>query len=169
MRDAESTYAWLRLAASLALMTLGGMRDRIKAMRKALAEGIRQRAPGADWSFVLQQHGLFSYTGLTKARVERLRSESSIYATETGRICVVAPNAKDIAYVCDAIAKVIRKNCAPSGSPIAQLVERRTVNPQVPGSSPGRGAIPAPLVFAPRDQAYAHVERFAHAQPAVQR
>jgi aromatic-amino-acid transaminase len=87
---------------------LGGMRERIKAMRKALAEGIRQRVSGADWSFVLNQHGLFSYTGLSKVQVERLRTEFSIYAIETGRICVAALNAKNIGYVCDAIAKVIR-------------------------------------------------------------
>jgi aromatic-amino-acid transaminase len=87
---------------------LGGMRERIKDMRKALAEGIRQRVPGADWSFVLRQSGLFSYTGLSKAQVERLRTEFSIYTIETGRVCVAALNAKNIGYVCDAIAKVIR-------------------------------------------------------------
>jgi aromatic-amino-acid transaminase len=87
---------------------LGGMRDRIKVMRKALAEGVQQRVPGADWSFVLRQSGLFSYTGLTKAQVERLRSEFSIYTIETGRVCVAALNAKNIGYVCDAIAKVLR-------------------------------------------------------------
>ena len=87
---------------------LGAMRERIKLMRKALAEGVKQRVPTADWSFVLQQHGLFSYTGLTKLQVERLRSEFSIYAIESGRICVAALNAKNVAYVCDAIAKVIR-------------------------------------------------------------
>ena len=87
---------------------LGVMRDRIKAMRKALDEGIRQRVPNADWSFVLRQHGLFSYTGLTKAQVERLRNESSIYAIETGRVCVAALNTKNVGYVADAIARVIR-------------------------------------------------------------
>ncbi len=87
---------------------LGGMRERIKAMRKALAEGIRQRVPAADWSFVLEQRGLFSYTGLTKAQVERLRTEFSIYAIETGRVCIPALNAQNIGFVCDAIAKVIR-------------------------------------------------------------
>jgi aromatic-amino-acid transaminase len=87
---------------------LGGMRERIKAMRKALAEGIKQRVPGSDWTFVLKQRGLFSYTGLTKAQVERLRAEFSIYAIESGRICVAALNAKNIGYVADAIAKVIR-------------------------------------------------------------
>jgi aromatic-amino-acid transaminase len=87
---------------------LGGMRERIKAMRRALAEGIQERVPGADWSFVLRQNGLFSYTGLTKAQVERLRSENAIYAIETGRICVAALNAKNIDYVAEAIARVLR-------------------------------------------------------------
>jgi aromatic-amino-acid transaminase len=85
---------------------LGGMRERIKAMRKALAEGVQKRS-GKDFSFVLQQRGLFSYTGLTKAQVERLRAEYSIYAIETGRICVAALSSKNIDYVAEAIAKVL--------------------------------------------------------------
>ena len=86
---------------------LAGMRDRIKAMRKALVEGIHQRAPGADFSFIMKQRGMFSYSGLTKEQVLRLRSEYSIYAIETGRICVAALTTKNIDYVADAIAKVI--------------------------------------------------------------
>jgi aromatic-amino-acid transaminase len=86
---------------------LGGMRDRIKAMRKALAEGVQKRS-GADYSFVVKQRGLFSYTGLSKAQVERLRTEFSIYAIDTGRVCVAALNSGNIDYVADAIAKVIR-------------------------------------------------------------
>jgi len=87
---------------------LGGMRERIKTMRKALAEGVQRRVPGADFSFVERQKGLFSYTGLSKAQVERLRSEFSVYAIETGRVCVAALNSGNIDYVADAIAKVIR-------------------------------------------------------------
>jgi len=86
---------------------LGGMRERIKAMRKALAEGVQRRS-GKDFSFVLKQRGLFSYTGLTKDQVERLRTESSIYAIDTGRVCVAALNSGNIDYVADAIARVIR-------------------------------------------------------------
>ena len=85
---------------------LAGMRDRIKAMRKALVEKIRARAPQADFSFILDQRGMFSYSGLTKAQVERLRTEFSIYAIETGRICVAALNSKNIDYAADAIAKL---------------------------------------------------------------
>ena len=87
---------------------LGGMRDRIKAMRRALVDGIHNRAPGADFSFVLKQRGMFSYSGLTQAQVARLRVEFSIYAIETGRICVAALTSKNIDYVADAIARVIR-------------------------------------------------------------
>lgn len=87
---------------------LGGMRDRIKAMRKALVEGIHKRVPGRDFSFILAQRGMFSYSGLTKEQVERLRADSSIYAIDTGRICVAALTTRNIDYVADAIAKVLR-------------------------------------------------------------
>lgn len=87
---------------------LGGMRDRIKSMRQALVDGIHKRVPGSDFSFILQQRGMFSYSGLTREQVLRLRSENSIYTIETGRICVAALTTKNIDYVADAIAKVIR-------------------------------------------------------------
>jgi aromatic-amino-acid transaminase len=87
---------------------LGAMRDRIKAMRKALVDGIHKRVPGADFSFILRQRGMFSYSGLTREQVLRLRSEYSIYTIETGRICVAALTTKNIDYVADAIARVIK-------------------------------------------------------------
>jgi aromatic-amino-acid transaminase len=87
---------------------LGAMRDRIKEMRKRLVEKIHARAPGTDFSFVLQQRGMFSYSGLTKDQVRRLREEKSIYTIDTGRICVAALTSKNVDYVADAIAEVIR-------------------------------------------------------------
>ena len=87
---------------------LGGMRERIKAMRKRLVDNIHARAPGADFSFVLKQRGMFSYSGLTKEQVRRLREQYSIYAIDTGRICVAALNSKNVDYVAEAIAQVIR-------------------------------------------------------------
>jgi aromatic-amino-acid transaminase len=86
---------------------LGAMRERIKEMRKKLVEQIHARAPGTNFSFVLKQRGMFSYSGLTKEQVRRLRAEFSIYAIDTGRICVAALNTKNVDYVADAIAKVI--------------------------------------------------------------
>jgi aromatic-amino-acid transaminase len=88
---------------------LGGMRERIKAMRKSLVEGIAKRVPGADFGFVLRQRGMFSYSGLTRDQVARLRKEFSIYAIDTGRICVAALNTKNVDYVVDAIAQVTKK------------------------------------------------------------
>jgi aromatic-amino-acid transaminase len=87
---------------------LGEMRERIKTMRKLLVEQIHARVPGADFSFIAKQRGMFSYSGLTKEQVRRLRAEFSIYAIDSGRICVAALNSRNIDYVADAIAKVIR-------------------------------------------------------------
>jgi aromatic-amino-acid transaminase len=87
---------------------LGEMRDRIKSMRKRLVDSIHARAPNTDFSFVLKQRGMFSYSGLTKEQVRRLREDNSIYTIDTGRICVAALTSKNVDYVADAIAKVIR-------------------------------------------------------------
>ena len=87
---------------------LGAMRDRIKEMRKLLVEQVQARVPDFDFSFVLRQRGMFSYSGLTKDQVHRLRGEYSIYAIDTGRICVAALNTKNVGYVADAIASVLR-------------------------------------------------------------
>ena len=84
---------------------LGEMRTRIKAMRQQLADGLK--ATGADMSFVVQQVGMFSYSGLTKDQMVRLRSEFGVYGTDKGRICVAALNSRNIDYVCQAIAKVL--------------------------------------------------------------
>lgn len=87
---------------------LGQMRERIRTMRNQLVEKIHARVPGADFGFIARQRGMFSYSGLSKEAVRRLRDEFSIYAVDTGRICVAALNARNIDYVADAIAKVIR-------------------------------------------------------------
>ncbi len=86
---------------------LGEMRDRIRGNRHALVDRLAMRAPAAKFDFVLRQRGMFSYSGLTDAQVARLRNEFSIYAINTGRICVAALNSRNIDYVADAIAHVI--------------------------------------------------------------
>ena len=86
---------------------LGTMRERIRAMRSALVTALEQKVPGADYDYVLHQRGMFSYSGLTKAQVDRLRTEFSVYAIDTGRICVAALNTRNVGYVADAVAKVI--------------------------------------------------------------
>ena len=85
---------------------LAAMRVRIREMRGAMVEKLKARAPGHDFEFVRQQVGMFSYSGLTKEQVGKLR-EQSIYAVDTGRICVAALNSKNIDRVVDAVAKVL--------------------------------------------------------------
>jgi aromatic-amino-acid transaminase len=86
---------------------LGEMRVRIKQMRVALVERLKAAGVQADMSFIATQVGMFSYSGLTKDQMVRLRSEFGVYGTDTGRICVAALNTKNIDYVCQSIAKVI--------------------------------------------------------------
>lgn len=86
---------------------LGGMRDRIKVMRKALVEKIRARRADFDFHHVIEQRGMFSYSGLNKDQVRKLREKYSIYAIDSGRICVAALNSNNIDYVADAIADVV--------------------------------------------------------------
>jgi len=86
---------------------LGAMRERIHAMRHALADKLKQKAPGQNFDFIIRQQGMFSYSGLSQAQVARLRNEFSIYAVDTGRICVAALNSHNIDRVADAIAQVI--------------------------------------------------------------
>ncbi|MCP1288851.1 aspartate/tyrosine/aromatic aminotransferase [Chromobacterium sp. S0633] len=87
---------------------LAGMRDRIRAMRVGLVEAIKAEGVAQDFSFVAQQRGMFSYTGLSAAQVERLRADFGIYAVSTGRICLAALNSKNLTYVASAIAQVVK-------------------------------------------------------------
>lgn len=86
---------------------LSGMRDRIRAMRNSLVEKLAANG-AAGFEFINVQRGMFSYTGLTAAQVEKMRAEYGIYAVGTGRICVAALNTKNIDYVAKAIAAVIK-------------------------------------------------------------
>jgi aromatic-amino-acid transaminase len=86
---------------------LGVMRDRIRAMRTGLVQALVELGVQQDFSFVARQRGMFSYSGLSKDQVDRLREEFGIYAVGTGRICLAAMNTTNLPYVAQAIAKVI--------------------------------------------------------------
>lgn len=86
---------------------LAEMRVRIKAMRQKLVDGLKAAGVKQDMSFITHQIGMFSYSGLTKDQMVRLRNEFGVYGTDTGRMCVAALNSKNIDYVCASIAKVI--------------------------------------------------------------
>ena len=84
---------------------LGGMRDRIKAMRHRLVAGL-EAAGITDMGFIATQVGMFSYSGLTKDQMVALREQHGVYGTDKGRICVAALNDNNVDYVCRAIAAV---------------------------------------------------------------
>ena len=83
------------------------MRDRIMRMRKLMVEQLAAKGAKKDFSFVVEQRGMFSYSGLSKEQVERLRDEFGIYAVASGRICVAALNLNNIDAVTDAIVQVL--------------------------------------------------------------
>jgi aromatic-amino-acid transaminase len=86
---------------------LAEMRVRIKQMRSLLVEKLKAAGVKQDMSFITTQIGMFSYSGLSKDQMVRLRTEFGVYGTDTGRMCVAALNSKNIDYVCAAIAKVM--------------------------------------------------------------
>jgi aromatic-amino-acid transaminase len=85
---------------------LAAMRTRIKQMRRALQDKLVAAGVKQDVSFITRQKGMFSYSGLGRAQMERLRNEFGVYGVDSGRICVAALNSKNIDAVVEAIAKV---------------------------------------------------------------
>jgi aromatic-amino-acid transaminase len=86
---------------------LGGMRDRIKTMRSSLVAGLIAAGVQQDMGFITDQVGMFSYSGLTKDQMVRLRGEFGVYGTDSGRLCIAALNDGNIDYVSQAIAAVV--------------------------------------------------------------
>jgi aromatic-amino-acid transaminase len=86
---------------------LAEMRVRIKAMRSSFVEKLKAAGVKQDMSFITTQIGMFSYSGLSKDQMVRLRNEFGVYGTDTGRMCVAALNSKNIDHVCASIAKVL--------------------------------------------------------------
>jgi aromatic-amino-acid transaminase len=86
---------------------LAGMRDRIRATRHALVAKLQAMGVGGDLSYITRQKGMFSYSGLSVAQMQRLRSEFGVYGVDSGRICVAAINSRNIEAVAAALAKVM--------------------------------------------------------------
>jgi aromatic-amino-acid transaminase len=86
---------------------LAAMRERIRAMRVALVEKLKAAGVTQDLSYITAQKGMFSYSGLSKAQMERLRSEFGVYGVDSGRICVAAVNSRNIDAVVHGIVSVM--------------------------------------------------------------
>ncbi|BFM50876.1 amino acid aminotransferase [Marinomonas sp. THO17] len=83
------------------------MRNRINGLREKLVIKLAASGVSKDFSFIQDQRGMFSYSGLTLEQVRRLRSEFSIYIADTGRMSVAGVSDDNIDYLCDSIAKVV--------------------------------------------------------------
>lgn len=83
------------------------MRIRIKTMRQALMEQLTQLRPDHDFSYLIKQRGMFSYTGLSIQQVDRLRNEFAVYLIGSGRLCLSGLNTANIRPVAQAIAAVL--------------------------------------------------------------
>jgi aromatic-amino-acid transaminase len=86
---------------------LTDMRTRIQKMRTLFVQRLKARGITRDFSFIEQQRGMFSYSGLELDKVRRLRSEFGLYIVDSGRICVAAMNEKNLDYITEAIAAVL--------------------------------------------------------------
>lgn len=85
---------------------LAGMRARIKLMRTALVDKLTAAGFQGDLSYITRQQGMFSYSGLNKDQMVRLRNEFGIYGVDSGRICVAALNSHNLDAVAAAMAAV---------------------------------------------------------------
>lgn len=86
---------------------LAGMRERIHQMRDLFVRRLREKGVEQDFSFIRRQQGMFSYSGLSREAVDRLRNEYGIYIVGSGRVCLAALNEKNCEYVCEAIAETL--------------------------------------------------------------
>jgi aromatic-amino-acid transaminase len=86
---------------------VAAMRERIAAMRRSLHGVLSSRRPGRDFGYFLSQRGMFSYTGLSAAQVDRLRDEHAVYLVRSGRMCVAGLSTRNVERVADAFAAVL--------------------------------------------------------------
>jgi aspartate/tyrosine/aromatic aminotransferase len=99
LRDAELQSLWEG--------ELRQMRDRISGMRTLFVESMGAKGVQRDFSFVREQKGMFSLSGLSKDQVQTLRNKFSIYIIESGRINVSGMTEANMPPLCDAIASVL--------------------------------------------------------------
>ncbi|TCH65214.1 amino acid aminotransferase [Acinetobacter sp. ANC 4862] len=100
LNDADLTIQWEA--------ELKEMRERIIKMRQILNEKLSQALPERDFSYLVKQQGMFSYTGLTAEQVDILKDQYGIYLVRSGRMCAAGLNLNNIDYVAESIAEVIK-------------------------------------------------------------
>ena len=84
------------------------MRDRIRDMRQKLQDALSTKLPDRDFTYFTKQRGMFSFTGLTKEQVLKLREDFGVYMVDNGRMCIAGLNNANVGYVAHAIAEVLK-------------------------------------------------------------
>lgn len=85
---------------------LTAMRQRIHLMRQLFVDTLKEKGATEDFSFIIQQNGMFSFSGLTTEQVLRLRNEFGVYAVNSGRVNVAGMTRDNMASLCEAIVAV---------------------------------------------------------------
>ena len=99
LNDEQLTANWLA--------EVERMRVRILEMRQVLVDVLKAEIPGRNFDYLLQQRGMFSYTGLSAEQVDRLREEFGVYLIASGRMCVAGLNHHNVQRVAQAFAAVM--------------------------------------------------------------
>ena len=99
LNDAQLKAEWIA--------ELDEMRGRIKAMRQKFVELLAKHGAKQNFDFIIQQNGMFSFSGLSPEQVDRLKEEFAIYAVRSGRINVAGITEQNIDYLCESIVKVL--------------------------------------------------------------
>ncbi len=89
------------------LQELATMRDRIKTMRTEFVKALKAQGVSRDFSFIEQQNGMFSFSGLNKDQVNALKAEHGVYIVGSGRLNVAGMTHDNMVPLCTAIAKVL--------------------------------------------------------------
>ena len=106
LRDVEEMVADPELRAEWEV-EVAEMRDRINGMRHLLVETLNEKGVEQDFSFITQQRGMFSFSGLNPAQVKALRDKYSIYIVGSGRINVAGITEANVDYLASSIAAVL--------------------------------------------------------------
>ncbi|MDR3411739.1 MAG: aspartate/tyrosine/aromatic aminotransferase [Formivibrio sp.] len=91
---------------SMWLAEVEAMRVRILEMRQTLVNSLKQALPDANFDHLLQQRGMFSYTGLSANQVDKLREVHGVYLIASGRVCMAGVNHGNVQRVAEAFAAV---------------------------------------------------------------
>jgi len=99
LQDDELRALWIN--------ELGQMRERLNDLRRLLVDKLEQRNAPRDYSFIANERGMFSFLGISREQVIRLREEFHVYMVESSRINVAGINQSNVDYVADAIVAVL--------------------------------------------------------------